>query len=199
MALLRTPGMAGVDEAGRGPLAGPVAVAAVILPKGVRLPGLDDSKRVAAADRERLAEVIRRETTWALTWAEPDEIETRNILWATLAAMERAIDQLSEPPTAILVDGNRVPPGLVGRARAVVGGDAKLACIAAASILAKVARDQRMREYAEMYPGYGFERHFGYPTPDHMAALRELGPCPIHRPGFGPVPPRQAQLVLPGV
>jgi len=185
--LLHVSGAVGLDEAGRGPLAGPVAAAAVILPEGFELSGVDDSKKLTPAQREAAADRIRSECRWAVVFVDVEVIDRINILWASMLAMEQALAQLGGEPTNVFVDGDRVPRGLVGRAEAVVGGDAKYACIAAASILAKVDRDALMREYAAEYPGYGFERHFGYGTPEHLAALREHGPCPIHRRSFAPV------------
>lgn len=189
------PLVAGVDEAGRGPLAGPVVAAAVILPEGMDLTDIDDSKQLDPATRERLAERILAEATWAIAQADPPEIDRLNILWATMAAMERAVAQLIVAPTEIWIDGNRVPPGLMGRGRAVIGGDGIHACIGAASILAKTHRDRLMREWHEVYPQYGFDQHFGYPTPDHLANLREHGPCPLHRRSFAPCQPVE-QLCL---
>lgn len=181
------PGWAGVDEAGRGPLAGPVYAAAVILPEGFDCEGLDDSKVLDAATREELAVRIRAGAVWCIAAAQVDEVDRLNILHATMAAMRRAVEGLASLPMGVLVDGNRLPPGLQVPGEAVVDGDATHACIAAASILAKTARDARMRELALEFPGYGFERHFGYSTPEHFAALKELGPCPIHRRSFAPV------------
>ncbi|MCO5296359.1 MAG: ribonuclease HII [Fimbriimonadaceae bacterium] len=185
--LAATPGWAGVDEAGRGPLAGPVYAAAVILPQGFDCTGIDDSKVLDRTQREDLALRIRSEAMWSIAAAEPDEVDRLNILHATMAAMLRAVQGLASLPNGVYVDGNRLPPGLPVPGEAVVDGDATHACIAAASILAKTARDDRMRELALDYPGYGFERHFGYSTPEHFAALEELGPCPIHRRSFAPV------------
>lgn len=183
--LLHIPGVAGADEAGRGPLAGPVVAAAVILPEGFDVSGLDDSKKLDLPTRERLERRIREGAQWAIELAEPEEIDRLNILHASLAAMARAIARLA-PPKAY-IDGNRLPTGLACSAEAVIKGDGKMACIAAASILAKTERDRLMAAYAETFPDYGFERHFGYPTPDHLAALQRLGPCPIHRRSFAPV------------
>ena len=185
--LIHVEGAAGLDEAGRGPLAGPVTAAAVILPEGFDLAGIDDSKKLTAPQREAVALRIQTECRWAIASVDHETIDRINILWAAMLAMERALERLGAEATAIYVDGDRVPRGLVGRAQAVVGGDASYACIAAASILAKVDRDARMRTYAAEYPAYGFERHYGYGTPEHLAALREHGPCPIHRRSFAPV------------
>lgn len=193
--LRHLPGVAGIDEAGRGPLAGPVVVAAVVLPAGFDADGLDDSKQLDRATREALAERIRRGAHWNLQYASVEEIERRNILWATMDAMERAYRALGLPELPAVVDGNRIPPGLFGIAEAVVAADARVECVAAASILAKTERDEHMRALALMYPEYGFERHFGYATPQHMKAIEDHGPCPIHRLGFAPFR-QDAQLCL---
>lgn len=181
------PGAAGADEAGRGPLAGPVVAAAVILPDQFRAQGLNDSKKLSQVQRERWETTILSEANYAIEFAFPDEIDELNILWASMAAMRRALLALSPAPLRVLVDGNRIPSDLPWPAEAVIKGDGKIACIAAASVLAKTARDRYMVQMAEQYPGYGFERHFGYPTPDHLEALRALGPCPIHRRSYAPV------------
>lgn len=191
--LKRYPGYAGVDEAGRGPLAGPVYAAAVILPERFRLPGLNDSKQLTAEERIELAEEIKVQSCWSIASASVEEIDRINILWATMLAMRRAIESLDQPPAGILIDGNRVPEGF--SAEAVVKGDAKVACIAAASILAKTERDRVMIELAGEYPEYGFDRHFGYSTPEHFKALEVHGPCAIHRRSFAPCKP-QEQLCL---
>jgi ribonuclease HII len=183
--LTHYPGAAGADEAGRGPLAGPVVAAAVILPEGFDITGLNDSKKLDMATRDALAARILAGAIYAIEAAEPEEIDRLNILHASMAAMARAIARIA--PEKVYVDGNRLPPGLTCEAEAVVKGDGKIACIAAASILAKTTRDRLMVEYGATYPGYGFERHFGYPTPEHLASLRDLGPCPIHRHSFAPV------------
>lgn len=177
----------GVDEVGRGPLAGPVVVAAVILDGSRPIPGLADSKRLTGRRREALdAEIRESAVAWAFGRAEPDEIDRINILQATLRAMERAVSQLGVKPGQVLVDGNRLPR-LSVPARAVVGGDGMVPCISAASILAKVARDAEMCRMAERYPGYGFERHKGYPTAAHLQAMERLGVTAIHRRSFAPV------------
>lgn len=174
----------GVDEAGRGPLAGPVCAAAVILPRGLDIPGLDDSKKLSPARREALYAVITaRAAAWCAAFASVEEIEALNILGATYLAMNRAVAGLSLPPALALVDGNR-GEGLTFPHVCVVGGDGKCASIAAASILAKVTRDRLMDDLAQEYPRYGFAKHKGYGTAEHYAALREYGPCPAHRPSF---------------
>lgn len=179
--------VAGVDEAGRGPLAGPVVAAAVILDPARPIDGLADSKRLTARRREVLAELIRERTlAWALGYASVDEIDTLNILHATLRAMQRAVAGLVPAPREVLVDGNRCPE-LPCAARAVVGGDATEPAISAASILAKTARDADLLRLDAEYPGYGFAAHKGYPTAAHVAALERLGPCPEHRRSFAPV------------
>jgi len=184
--------VAGVDEAGRGPLAGPVVAAAVILDTTRPIEGLADSKTLAEARREALAPVIRQQAlAWAVGTATVEEIDTLNILRATLVAMQRALAGLQVQPGHVKVDGNRCPPlaeiGLCCTAEAIVGGDATVAEISAASILAKTSRDAWMREAARDYPGYGFERHKGYGTALHLQALARLGPCPLHRRSFAPV------------
>jgi len=183
--------VAGVDEAGRGPLAGPVVAAAVILPEEFDSEGIDDSKKLDRETRERLAERIKAECRWAVAFAEVDEIDRLNILWATMAAMERALGQLGVVPSKALIDGNRLPRSLPCPGEAIVDGDAKVVCIAAASILAKTARDAHLRELDSVYPGYGFAKHYGYATPEHLAALRELGPCAQHRRSFAPCRPEE--------
>ena len=179
--------VAGVDEAGRGPLAGPVVVAAVILPRHFRLPGLDDSKRLGVALRERLYEAITAQAlAYSVQVVEVGEIDKLNILQATLLGMQRAVCGLRPAPGLAMIDGNRAPP-LPCRGQAVIGGDGLVACISAASILAKVSRDRIMHELHGHYPGYGFDRHKGYPTALHLERLEKLGPCPIHRRSFAPV------------
>ncbi|WBQ09229.1 ribonuclease HII [Hyphomonadaceae bacterium ML37] len=180
--------IAGIDEAGRGPLAGPVVAAAVILPAGFSaLDQLDDSKKLTARRREALAAVIRAEAMVSIALAEPAEIDRLNILHATLAAMARAAAGLMRPPQLILIDGNQVPPGLPCPARALVGGDSSEPAIAAASIIAKTVRDALMAQAEARFPGYGFAGHKGYPSPVHRAALEALGPCPLHRLSYAPV------------
>lgn len=187
--LLLVPGrVCGVDEAGRGPLAGPVVAAAVILDGDRPIPGLNDSKQLSAARREALAPLIReRALAWAVAEASVEEVDRLNIYHASHLAMCRAVAALGVAPELALVDGNRLPRDLPCPGRAEVKGDARFAAIAAASILAKTARDAQMQALARVYPQYGFERHMGYPTPAHLAALQAHGPCPIHRRSFGPV------------
>ncbi len=179
--------LAGVDEAGRGPLAGPVSAAAVILDRRRRIRGLDDSKKLSEAAREELALVIReRALAWAIGFASVEEIDRLNIFHAALLAMRRAVEQLSVPPDEILVDGLHCP-AVSCAARAIVDGDAKIPAISAASILAKTARDAHMRALHERYPQYGFDRHQGYGTPEHLEALRRHGACEVYRRTFAPV------------
>lgn len=191
--------MIGVDEAGRGPLAGPVVAAAVILCK-YPPDGLADSKILSAKRRAALDEQIRATCAWGVGVVEPDEVDRLNVFGATMRAMTLAVMQLCEAFDAagheVLVDGNKTPagrePDWCWPARAIVGGDAVEPCISAASIVAKEWRDRLMLAAAERYPHYGWARNKGYPTPDHLTALREHGPCPLHRRSFAPV----AQLVL---
>ena len=174
----------GVDEAGRGPLAGPVCAAAVILPEACALPGLDDSKKLTEKKREALFGAITAQAvSYGIAFASVEEIERMNILAAAMLAMNRAMDMLDPAPVLALVDGNTVRD-IRYPARPVVGGDGKCACIAAASVLAKVTRDRLMCEMAEKYPEYGFEKHKGYGTKAHYAAIDAFGPCPIHRMSF---------------
>ena len=174
----------GVDEAGRGPLAGPVCAAAVMLPPGLAIPGLNDSKKLTDKKRRELYDVIIREAvTYGVAFANEKEIDEINILQATFLAMERAMQKLSPQPELALIDGNRAKDfGLP--VRTIVKGDSLSASIAAASILAKVTRDRLMEEYDAQYPQYGFAVHKGYGTRRHYEALREFGPCPIHRQTF---------------
>jgi ribonuclease HII len=181
-----------VDEAGRGPLAGPVVAAAVILDAARPIAGLRDSKQLAPARRERLAAEIReRALAWALGWSDAQEIDVLDVLQASLLAMRRALLGLAVAPARVLVDGTHCPsPWLRGQAcrvQAVVRGDAEVAEISAASILAKVSRDAWMDRVAPIYPGYGFEHHKGYPTALHLAGLSRQGPCRLHRLSFAPV------------
>ena len=179
---------AGVDEAGRGPLAGSVFAAAVILPEHYDLPGLTDSKKLSEKKRDALAAQIKAQAVvWSVAEAGVDEIARLNILHAAMLAMRRAVEALAVPPQHILIDGNRIPDGLPAPAEAVVKGDAKIPAISAASILAKTARDAQMYALAARHPQYGFERHKGYGTPEHLAALRRHGALPEHRRGFAPV------------
>lgn len=201
MRLPMTPGAVGADEAGRGPLAGPVVAAAVVLPESFDTMGLNDSKQLDPARREELFTRIQASASWAISFSDPVEIDRINILHASMTAMARAISALWSGHTSgstsvggpetqfslALIDGNRLPAGLPCPGQAVVKGDGKHAEIAAASILAKVTRDRYMVALASEFPDYGFERHFGYPTPDHLAALSKVGPCPHHRRSFRPV------------
>jgi len=185
--LKRTILVAGVDEAGRGPLAGPVVAAAVILDPARPIRGLADSKVLTPERREVLAERIReRAIAWSTGQADVGEIDTINILHATMLAMSRAVAALKVVPEEALVDGNRCPP-LECRVRAIVKGDRDVKAISAASIIAKTARDAMLREFDKLYPVYGFAQHKGYCTPDHLAALDRHGPCPLHRRSFAPV------------
>lgn len=186
--------IAGVDEAGRGPLVGAVVAAAVILDPQQPIVGLNDSKKLSASKREQLAEQIKnRATAWAVCSVEADEIDRINILQASLLAMKRAIESLPEAPDFALIDGNKLPQ-LDCEAAAIVKGDARVEAIAAASILAKVERDAQMQALHLSYPQYEFDRHKGYPTKAHMALLQRHGPCPQHRRSFAPV--RRALLEL---
>lgn len=180
--------VAGIDEAGRGPLAGPVSVAAVVLPAGFGHSYLDDSKKLTEKRREELYDELvgSAGVDWVHAFADVEEIETLNILKATHAAMGRVALALDPLPDVCLIDGLPVP-GFPLPFESIVKGDGKSLSIAAASIIAKVARDRAMREYAVLYPEYGFERHKGYGTKQHMAALQEHGPCPIHRKTFAPI------------
>lgn len=178
---------AGVDEAGRGPLAGPVVTAAVILPQNHTLQGLDDSKRLTDKRRRALYTRILDEALIGIGIAEPAEIDRINILQATLTAMTRAVRALPMRPAEILIDGNKVPPDLDLPARAIIKGDQSEPAISAASIIAKTLRDDLMVLADARFPGYGFSGHKGYPSPAHKAALTERGPCPIHRLSYAPV------------
>lgn len=177
----------GTDEAGRGPIAGPVVAAAVILDPDNPIEGLNDSKKLSEKKRQALSEAIKSKALyWAIAQADVEEIDRINILWASMNAMTRAVEALPVAPTKVLVDGNRVPT-LTVPAEAIVGGDASEACIAAASILAKVERDRQMLEWHQHYPQYQFDKHKAYGTAKHLELLREHGPCPIHRKSFRPV------------
>ncbi len=179
--------MAGVDEVGRGPLAGPVVAAAVILDERRTIRGLNDSKLLAADERERLdVEIRRKAVCWSIAAASVEEIDTINILRAALLAMRRAVEGLAQQPQIVLVDGNQ-RPDLAMAVRTVVGGDAKVRAISAASIIAKVYRDRLCMQLHDEHPQYGFDSHKGYSTPVHLAALREHGACAHHRRSFAPV------------
>jgi len=179
--------IAGVDEAGRGPLAGPVVVSAVILPARHALIGLDDSKRLTRERRESLfPEIKQQAVSWAIECVDVEEIDRLNILRATLMGMRRAVLALDPMPGMALVDGNRAPE-LSCEVRTIIEGDHWVPAISAASVLAKVTRDAIMRDWHEAYPVYGFDHNKGYPTPEHLECLREHGPCPIHRRSFAPV------------
>lgn len=178
---------AGVDEAGRGPLAGPVVVAAVILPAGHDLISLDDSKRLTALKRELLFPQIQsRAVAYRVEFVDVDEIDELNILQATLLGMQRAVEGLFPAPSLAMIDGNRAPE-LTCQVETIIGGDGLVAAISAASILAKVSRDRHMLKLHQQYPDYGFDRHKGYPTAYHVERLQALGPCPVHRKSFAPV------------
>lgn len=181
---------AGCDEAGRGPLAGPVFAAAVILPEDFRHPLLNDSKQMSEKDRDLLRPIIEKEAVaWAVEAVQAEEIDRLNILWASVTGMQRAVLQLVPRPDFLLIDGNKFRPfeGFgFNSYKTVVHGDATFAAIAAASVLAKTHRDEKMRELALEYPQYGWDRNFGYPTKEHIEALREYGPTPYHRRSFHP-------------
>lgn len=179
--------IAGADEAGAGPLAGPLVAAAVILPERVRLPGVDDSKRLRPAEREHWARRIREQAlSWAVVELDAEEVDRLNPFGAALAAMAEAVGWLDPAPDLLLVDARRLP-GVEMAQKAVIGGDGKHLVIAAASILAKVHRDGRMLELDREYPAYGFARHKGYGTEEHLERLGRHGPCPAHRRSFAPV------------
>ena len=188
--------IAGVDEAGRGPLAGPVVVAAVVFP-AARTPvnGLDDSKRLTEQRREALyPRIIERALAWHVVSVEVEDIDRVNIYQATLLGMRLAVEAVQHACDLVRIDGNALPPGLPCRAETIIGGDASDRAIMAASILAKVTRDRRMQALHAQYPQYGFDRHKGYGSPLHLAALREHGPCPQHRRSFAPI--RQRELAF---
>ncbi len=177
--------LCGVDEAGRGPLAGPVCAAAVILPRGLEIKGLDDSKKLSEKRREVLFdEIIARALCYQIVFISPQEIDERNILWATMDGMAQAVAGLEKTPDYVLIDGNRCPPGLIQPAEAVVKGDANSASIAAASILAKVSRDRYMLELDKQYPQYQLARHKGYPTKLHYELIAQYGIQPFYRRSF---------------
>ncbi len=189
-------GVAGCDEAGRGPLAGPVVCAAVVLPEGFDSHGLNDSKKMSRHAREHWEQAVKSHSDWSVVLVGPDEVDQLNVLQASLVGMARALGSLRSIPPRALIDGNRLPEAAPCPCEAVIKGDATFACIAAASVLAKTARDRIMIEMDWLYPGYGFAEHFGYPTADHLTALKKLGPCPIHRRSFGPVQECLAQPSL---
>jgi len=179
--------VAGVDEAGMSPLAGPVAAAAIIFKRGDRIPGIDDSKKLTPAVRERLAlEIKAVAISWSVGFAEVDEIDTINIYWASLLAMRRAVEGLQIRPDHLLIDARRLKEVQLPQ-QSITKGDTKSLSIGAASILAKTARDALMQKLDEQHPGYGFGKHKGYPVKEHLAALRRFGASPIHRRSFGPV------------
>ena len=179
---------AGVDEAGRGPLVGSVFAAAVVLPDEYDLPGLTDSKKLSERRRDELAVFIKQQAlAWCVAAASVEEIDRLNILHATMLAMRRAVHGLERLPEKVWIDGNRIPPDLGCEAEAVIKGDSKIIQISAASVLAKTARDAEMYALAERYPQYGFERHKGYGTAEHLAALQRHGALPEHRRSFAPV------------
>lgn len=186
---MRTPRLTcGVDEAGRGPWAGPVTAAAVILDPRRPIAGLTDSKKLSEAARDRLAPEIRSQAlAWAIAEASPEEIDQLNIREATFLAMTRAVAALARAPAAILIDGNALPKNLPAPARAIIKGDLTEPAISAASILAKTHRDAQMKAFCDAHPGYGFRQHKGYGTAAHADALARLGPCAIHRMTFAPV------------
>ena len=189
MDLFDTPELVcGIDEAGRGPWAGPVTAAAVILGQGHGIVGLTDSKKLNEKKREALEQLIKTQAqSWGLGWASPEEIDTLNIRQATHLAMRRAVAALSVKPSYALIDGNDMPSGLGCKGETIVKGDLKEPAISAASILAKTARDRLLVEFDTRYPGYGFAGHKGYGTAAHSDALTRLGPCPAHRMSFAPV------------
>lgn len=180
--------IAGVDEAGRGPLAGPVVCAAVILPPNDGLRDLDDSKKISAARREHLfTAILDIAQAHCIQFIDAACIDRMNILQATLHGMRLAVRGLSPAPELVLIDGNRIPDAMPCAAQALIGGDARERCIMAASILAKVSRDRHLQALDATYPAYGFARHKGYPTAEHLAALQQHGPCPEHRSSYAPV------------
>jgi ribonuclease HII len=184
------PGVGGVDEAGRGPLAGPVVAAVVVMSAGQKIDGVRDSKQLSAARRETLAEQIKHEAVgWSLGRATVEEIDELNILQATMLAMRRAIEELGFLPERLQFDGDRAPPlrGYYGLSETIIGGDRLCIAISAASILAKVDRDREMIALDRDFPDYGFARHKGYATAEHRAALQRFGACPVHRRSFRPV------------
>ncbi|MBQ1609579.1 MAG: ribonuclease HII [Elusimicrobia bacterium] len=188
--------VSGVDEAGRGPLAGPVVAAAVILPKDIFIDGVNDSKKLTEKKRKVLFEEIKQKAfSYGIGIVDAKTIDEINILQATFLAMRKALEQLSVKPELVLIDGNHTIPNLQNKQQAIVSGDAKSACIACASILAKVTRDSIMLEYAKQYPQYNFEKHKGYGTKAHLEAIQKYGPCPIHRMTFAPLNSKQLELL----
>ncbi|WP_372519882.1 ribonuclease HII [Candidatus Ruminimicrobiellum ovillum] len=188
--------VSGVDEAGRGPLAGPVVAAAVILHKDIFIDGVNDSKKLTEKKRKVLFEEIKQKAfSYGIGIVDAKTIDEINILQATFLAMRKALEQLSVKPDLVLVDGNHTIPNLQNKQQAIVSGDAKSACIACASILAKVTRDNMMYEYAKQYPQYNFEKHKGYGTKAHIEAIEKYGPCPIHRMTFAPLNSKQLELL----
>ncbi len=188
--------VSGIDEAGRGPLAGPVVAAAVILPKDIFIDGVNDSKKLTEKKRNILFEEIKQKAfSYGIGIVDAEKIDEINILQATFLAMRKALEQLSVKPDLILVDGNHIIPNLQNKQQAIVSGDAKSACIACASILAKVTRDNMMYEYAKQYPQYNFQKHKGYGTKAHLEAITKYGPCPIHRMTFAPLNSKQPELL----
>lgn len=185
--LSHTKGIAGVDEAGRGPLAGPVVAAAVDLPEDFDFSILDDSKKLSASQRESAELMIKQRANFSVVAISWEDIDRLNIFNATLTAMQFALERIGGDVKGAIVDGNRVPPLAPIACCAIVKADATYAAVAAASILAKVERDRIMTSYAAEFPEYGFDRHFGYPTPEHLANLKKHGPCAIHRKSFEPV------------
>ena len=181
------PGVAGVDEAGRGPIAGPLVVAAVVLPAGFDAEGLNDSKKLTREQREDQFDRIKAGTDYSIVVVPSETVDRLNILRATLEAMSEAIRSLTSRVELAVIDGNRHPIDPPCACELIIKGDGHRSEIAAASILAKVTRDRWMVEASEMYPGYGFESHFGYHRPEHIEALNRLGPCPLHRRSFEPV------------
>lgn len=176
--------ISGIDEAGRGPLAGPVCAAAVILPQNTVIEGVNDSKKLSEKKREELYDIIKSTAlSYSIAFSSVQEIEEINILNATMLAMKRAVESLDIKPDYVIVDGNKIPPIEIP-AQAIVKGDSKSMSIACASILAKVSRDRLLLEYAKKYPQYHFEKHKGYGTKLHVEALKEYGPCPVHRHSF---------------
>ncbi len=185
--LIHLPGVAGCDEAGRGPLAGPVVCASVVLPQDFDIRGINDSKSLTSRQREDMEGRIKSSADWAIEVVSADTIDKINVLEASLLGMQISLERLAKIPRLALIDGNKLPKDPICRCEVQVKGDAAYACIAAASILAKCARDRIMIELHNQFPVYGFDSHFGYPTPQHLQALSEFGPCPEHRKSFGPV------------